>query len=182
MSVLHIAHSLSAPDAARGGPEAARAVDRDFARIEGHVASGRSYRGAKRAPHARPSRGRTCSRSPRSRPGRRVLREDKRTPTMASVGFGDSTETKALGLADSGDAGQRGRFALWVIGATSWPPPRVTPRRQPNPGGSPPPSPANPIQRARCARRCLATALGSVGRATATRAPGTPGSPIGHRR
>jgi len=49
VNVLHIAHSLSAPDAARGGPEAARAVDRDFARIEGHVASGRSYRGAKRA-------------------------------------------------------------------------------------------------------------------------------------
>ena len=49
MSVLHIAHSLSAPDAARGGPEGAHAVGREFARIEGHVASGRSYRGAKRA-------------------------------------------------------------------------------------------------------------------------------------
>jgi hypothetical protein len=112
----------------------------------------------------------------------KVLCEDKRTPTMGSVGFGDSTETKAIGLADSGGAGQRGRFALWVLDATSWPPPRLTPRRRPNPGGSPPPSPANPIQRTRCARRCLATPLGSVGRATAMRAPGTPGSPIGHRR
>lgn len=89
MSVLHIAHSLSAPDAARGGPEAAYVVDRDFARVEGHAASGRSYRGAKRAPPR--------TRGPQEEGARahgvlattrsRVLREDKRTPTMGSVGF-----------------------------------------------------------------------------------------------
>jgi hypothetical protein len=116
------------------------------------------------------------------RPGRGSCAKTNEHLRWAQSGFRCSTETKAIGLADSGGAGQGGRFALWVLDATSWPPPRVTSRRRPNPSGSLPPSPPNQIPRARCARRCLPTALGRVRRATATRAPGTPGSPIGHRR